>query len=144
MQHSAKPTISISPVFIAINELPDKLRKAVEAFIPEAKAEKYDTKKGAHGWCDIASGYFAKTLEKRGFSSKDYSLREYLFDPITKEEKRIAKEDRVLFPFNIEKCIKSGQYCNFHWVTKVGKFIVDWTARQFDESAPFPAIWIEE
>lgn len=143
MRHSEKLTTSISPVFIAINELPNKLRKAVEAFIPEAKAEEYDTKKGAHGYCDIASGCFAKTLEEWGFSSKDYSLREYLFDPTTKEEKKIAKEDRFLALFPFSKYSKSGQYCNFHCVIKVGNFIVDWTARQFDETAPFPAIWIE-
>lgn len=88
--------------------------------------------------CLDASIEFREVLKKAGISGRTHRLREYIFVPANNAELRRMKRDKHLtsFPFD-----SSG--CRFHFVVKVGEFIIDWTARQFGEQSPFPAIWRE-
>lgn len=123
-----------------IDELPEKLAEAVRAFYPQAKKSKYHTPLGALSMCIDASGEFAEVLSDFGFkeTKRRSFMREYNFVPDTDIDRRRAKRDRdmELFPFDERQW-------RFHFVNKVEGFIIDWTARQFWASLPFPTIWRE-
>ncbi len=121
-----------------IEDLTPKLRYAVKAHIPKAVEEGYDTKIGAAGWCLEASNDFMQTLEDHGFTKSSYFLRQYIWDPTNKKEMKEQRKDIFLdsFPFDTDNC-------PYHFVVKIGKIVIDWSARQFGAENPFPAIWIE-
>lgn len=162
---SGKRTISTSKRFLKIEQLPLKLKNAVEEQVPKAKTNHYHTSEGAAGLCLEASGEFLATLKDAGFTILDPELdedrfidqqrfkhlfknrkvtndlaaiREYIFIPNNNEEEIRRRYDDYLddFPFDTDGVA-------FHFVVKVGEFIVDWTARQFGQQNPFPAIWRE-
>ncbi len=149
-----------------VDGLPLKLKKAVNEHFPKAVQQRYDDEDGAAGLCLEASGEFLETLKKHNFTIVDpewvedrfidqqrfktlfnnkkvtseiASLREYVFTPKDKEEALRQRYDDYLddFPFDTDGVA-------FHFVVKVGEFIVDWTARQFGQKNPFPAIWREK
>lgn len=88
--------------------------------------------------CLEASAEFLPFLDRAGIPTTEDFLREYIFDPMDKQERRKQKKDVHLrtFPFDTNGF-------SFHFVVKVGDFIIDWTSRQFDELSPFPSIWRE-
>ncbi len=152
MELCVKRTTSTSPTFVKLKDLPSPLREAVEChralLRQECAARKDGTcwagclhdKEGSEGMCLEASGDFTGTLKafKIGPGRGKSFIREFIFHPMDRFEKRRQREDKHLstFPFD------SSGY-RFHFVVKVGEFIIDWTARQFGAKNPFPAIWRE-
>jgi hypothetical protein len=52
----------------------------------------------------------------------------------------VAPEDMHLYmDSNLEEDVD--EHGEHHWV-RIGKLNVDWTARQFDPTAPFPKMWL--
>jgi len=51
-----------------------------------------------------------------------------------------AIDDRKRYPFFASR---RGNYCD-HWVARRGRLMIDWTARQFVATAPWPALWIDD
>lgn len=147
-------TKSTLPTFVKVEDLSSLLREVVEGYkqgLDEACAQQRTVHgantcwqgclhdpEGAAGMCLDASGHFREILMKCGISGRTHRLREYMFYPMTPRERRRKGRDKLLhtFPFD-----SSG--CRFHYVVKLGDLIIDWTARQFGEENPFPAIWIE-
>lgn len=117
-----------------------------------AEKHNYHFSEWAEDNCLEASSEFLETLKLHNFEIVDpefggvkrilnrdtAALREYIFEPRNKDEAIRQKYDDYVetFPF------KTDGMC-FHFVVKVGEFIVDWTARQFEQYNPFPAIWRE-
>lgn len=131
-----KPTTSTSRTFGTVEGLPSYLIQAVKIFEPEAKRYKLRDPEFASGMCLEMSAEFYEVL--LGLKVKRARIREYIFDPDGDREVARKLMDRWLpyFPFD-----SSG--CRFHFVTKVDRIVIDWTARQFDPIAPVPAIWRE-
>lgn len=141
MPPSAKRTTSTSASFVKLKDLPFGLREATKCHKKIALIDGCDTQDGAAGLCLEESGEFIETLREFRKQFKEIPrayFREYIFHPLNDIEERRQKRDRQLrhFPFD-----SSG--CRFHFVVKTGGFIIDWTARQFGERNPFPAIWRE-
>lgn len=139
MPHSAKPTKCISPTFVEIKDLPAPIIQAIRFFQPYAEQQTYDTKDGAEGLCLEASDEFIHILigcgVKPGRGRK--FLREYIFDPQNDKERKRMLTEKYEFPFDPDGCA-------FHFVVKINEVVIDWTARQFGDKNPFPAIWREE
>lgn len=97
---------------------------AIKRFLPEAIDEDLDDPDGAWGQCTESSDSFLHFLDEAGVEG---AVIEH-FDPC-------VRQDRVDYPF--------GDLigCSFHWAVRVGDIVIDWTARQFSDDAPFPAIW---
>jgi len=150
-----KRSTNTAPTFVKVHSLPPLVRTAVRNFQRDLRAQcRRDralygkigcwgclhTKDGAEGLCLEISCDFLTYLGEVGFdvSNEQLFLREYIFDPMGKEEALRQKFDDHLdsFPFDSDGC-------RFHFVVKVGELIIDWTARQFGEKNPFPAIWRE-
>lgn len=87
-----------------------------------AEGEGYDSPEGASDMCNHASDEFIRELT-------EYNIK----GQIEYYETHI-KIDVQDYPYNLHKCC-------FHWAVRVGEWVIDWTARQFDEDAPFPAVW---
>lgn len=124
-----------------IEDLPLKLREAVLAYIPKATDNGFDTRDGAIGWCLEASDEFLHILEDHGFdigTGEDF-LRHYIFKPLNKDEQHKQADDSYLSSFPFEP-----RSCCYHFAVKVEDIVIDWTARQFGATNPFPAIWKEK
>lgn len=104
----------------------EPLRRSITKFLPLAQSEEWDTEDGATGMCGDASDLFLHVLDENGI--EDALIEHYDPEIIL---------DCLDYPFDLTKC-------RYHWAVRVGDLIIDWTARQFDADAPFPAIWKEE
>lgn len=126
-----------------------KLAHALIAFsIEVAEPARWHLPEHAFGECADASSEFCSFIYYR------YSLRflrhQYYFRPSawTPENDRAwensgwshrqAQDDRNRYPY-----YKSGGHGD-HWVSQHGHLMVDWTARQFQPTAPWPALWIDD
>ena len=99
------------------------LEGAISTFLPHAEQEEYNTRAGATDNCTHACDEFLHVLEDFGIEGDI----EY-FEPD-------IYMDMIDYPWG------SMGTSRFHWAIRVGDFVIDWTARQFDEEAPFPAVW---
>lgn len=102
-----------------------RLNEAIESFLPLALSEGWDTPEGASNQCTVASDEFVHWLEKRGNG---------LVGEIEHYDPDIAL-DRKDYPY------EDLAGCYLHWAVRVGGTVVDWTARQFTDNAPFPAVY---
>jgi hypothetical protein len=100
------------------------LRAAIEAFKPHAEKHGWHTAEDAENSCNQASDDFLHFLEAQGIEEGE----------IEHYERQVIL-DRKDYPFN------DLDGCYYHWAVRVGDHLVDWTARQFDALAPFPAVW---
>lgn len=98
--------------------------KAIEAFLEFAEAEGYSTSEGASDNCNHASDEFLHEL-----------LAEVGIEGEIEHYGQSVEIDHVDYPYEMP------YYVDFHWVVRVGDWLIDWTARQFEEEAPFPAVW---
>lgn len=99
------------------------LEEAIHEFIEQATEQQWHTAAGAENRCNIASDAFLHVLEEYGIEGEiEHYEREILLD-------------RKEYPYG---ALGDSSY---HWAVRVGDTIIDWTARQFDEQAPFPAVW---
>lgn len=98
----------------------------IKNFLMYAIRSKYNTSSGARDCCDVASEEFQNFV---------------LAYKAPAETIRYKKEGSTTFSdYPYEKA----PGCIFHDVVKVDCWFIDWTARQFDPEAPFPAVWKEE
>ena len=102
------------------------LRAAIESFVDYATREKWHTVQGANNRCNVASDAFLHVLSDHGIEGE---IEHY---------ERDVTLDRVEYPYG------DLGGCYYHWAVRVGDMIIDWTARQFDKDAPFPAVWEAE
>jgi hypothetical protein len=100
------------------------LGAAIMDFRVLAEAWGWDTQDGATNACDHASNEFLHHLERLGIS--DAEIEHFDGELVL---------DRHDYPWILPPE-------SWHWAVRVGDTLIDWTARQFDETAPFPAIWI--
>ena len=98
------------------------LNEAIASFLPFAEQEGYDDPDSALGMCNHASDEFLHELTKRRIEGEIEHYEDHIL---------IDQKD---YPYGLSDC-------QFHWAVRVGDWIIDWTARQFDNAAPFPAIW---
>ena len=115
-----------------------RLRAAIAKFYKKAKREKWDRPTYAKSMCNHASDDFLHCLARFKLeplaSIEHYDFEKADWHTCTNEE---ALYGRMRYPFDW-----AGQW---HWAVRLGdNLIIDWTARQFDEKAPFPAMWIDE
>lgn len=101
----------------------EAIDKAIAIFMDDAQLQDFHTEDGAHGQCNEASDQFTHVLAELGI--KDVHIEHY--------EPNIHM-DRGDYPYKM-----SG--CSWHWAVRIGEWIIDWTARQFEPEAPFPAVW---
>ena len=115
----------------------NKLKKAIRSFIPAATTMGCATRYGAYGKCNTMSDMFLHELEKVGLEGL---IEAYEFadkrGPCTQEQ---MDQDRMDYPFHVDI-----YDCAWHWAVRVGNIVIDWTAKQFNRAAPFPAIWFSE
>jgi hypothetical protein len=115
-----------------------RLRAAIAKFYKKAKREKWDKPTYAKDMCNHASDDFLHCLARFKLEPlaaiEHYDFERTSWHTCTQEE---AMYGRMRYPF---------PWCGqWHWAVRVGdNLIIDWTARQFDGKAPFPAMWIDE
>lgn len=102
------------------------LMQAIEEFLPRAR-EEWDTPEKAEDNCNYASDEFLHLLKRFGI--------EGLIEHYEPEYHYMDNED---YPYDFD-----GE-CQYHWAVRLGNIIIDWTARQFNEHAGLPAVWISE
>jgi hypothetical protein len=120
---------------------------AMHTFLPHAVEQGLDNAKSAIGRCDDTSLAFREVLLQAGMSEKDCSVEDYAFlAPEWDNQDRhvVVTRSRIIadkkrYPFRLPRPVR----CNWHWAVRVGNVIIDWTARQFDSEAGFPAVWID-
>lgn len=98
------------------------LNEAIASFLPFAQGEGYDCWAGARDMCNEASDEFLHELAKHGIEGE---IEHY--DPS-------IILDLKDYPHKLSAC-------SYHWAVRVEEWVIDWTARQFEEEAPFPAVW---
>jgi hypothetical protein len=108
---------------VAYRSLGIRLRDAIDSFHPIAEEEGWDTPEGAEDQCTEASDRFVRHLMDHGIEGEI----EY-YDPN-------RSQDRKDYPY------ESLAGCWQHWAVRVNGTIIDWTARQFLDDAPFPAVF---
>ena len=112
-----------------------KLKKAIKSFEKFARDNRWHKYQGALDECMNASDCFLYELEKVGLDG----IIEY-YDFEAGSCTRLQSElDVMEYPYHVDV-----ERFRCHWAVRVNKTIIDWTARQFDEKAPFPAIWTSE
>jgi len=82
--------------------------------------------------CTVCELHAESTFKIEG-TIEFYALVEEAFP----NDATAVAHDLARFPY------AANRTCNWHWAVRVGDIIVDWTARQFDPNAPFPALWID-
>ena len=113
-------------------------REAIASFARKAKRERWHTIGGALGQCTEAADEFLWHLDKYGLTGdiEWYSLGLDAYPDVEWEE---VERDQERYPLD------AGEECKFHVANRVGKnLIIDWTARQFDQDADFPAICVDD
>lgn len=113
---------------------------AIDQFGAYAIENSWNTTCGAAGNCCFASEDFMDMLGELGLPKNSSKLEWYDLQTDTSWHPSLGQVamDRARLPFsNIDGC-------NFHVAVRIGNVIIDWTARQFDEKAGFPAIWLDE
>ena len=115
--------------FISPDNLPEPLRTAVKKFIPIGIDEDYRDDRTV-GFCFIATEHFVSLLEENGYPK--YTGVEY-FDRHSHKFNNPESDTRFPYP--------NGDYAAWHYVAVVDGYAIDWTARQFHEALPYPAIW---
>ena len=101
-----------------------QLSDLITRFKPQARTLGWGTPGGAAKQCALASTRFMQAAEYVGLDC------ELAFWEATHE----GAFER--YPYNVGDCVG-------HNAVRVGDIIVDWTARQFDSRAPFPAMWLD-
>jgi hypothetical protein len=111
----------------------EKLCEAIRAFLPFARESRWSTHSGAWNKCMEASDCFLHELERVGLEGE---IEYYDFEGkcCTVDEMDLDIRE---YPFSVEEDIHRN-----HWAVRVGNIIIDWTARQFNRTASFPAIWV--
>lgn len=113
--------------------LPRPIRDAVSRFKrhPVVRREALNTPSGANGMCGWASAVFARMCPMATPLDVQGSLINFL-EPDSGENGGVAWHSRI------------GQWESAcHTVTRAGRWYFDWTARQFDPSAPWPVVMTE-
>jgi len=115
-----------------------RLREAIEKFYKRARRERWHKPEYAKCNCNHASDEFLHCLARFKIEHiadiEHYDFQKASWHTCTHEE---AMYGRMRYPFP-----PAGQW---HWAVRVGdNLIIDWTARQFDPEAPFPAMWIDD
>lgn len=96
--------------------------QAIEAFIPIAQGEGWNIDEYAENMCNHASDEFLHKLAELGIEGQIEH-----WDPS-------IKKDVADYPYCLELCM-------YHWAVRVGVWVIDWTAAQFDDDALFPLVW---
>lgn len=115
-----------------------RLRQAIAKFYKKALREHWDQPKWAKSMCNHASDDFLHCLARFKLEPladiEHYDFQKADWHTCSHEE---AMYGRTRYPF---------PWCGqWHWAVRVGdNLIIDWTARQFDDKAPFPAMWTDE
>ena len=89
-----------------------------------AQQEGYDDPEFALGMCSHASDEFLHELAKFSIEGE-----------IEHYEPNNA-DDVDDYPYVMKQCA-------WHWAVRLGEWVVDWTASQFNPECPFPAVWKE-
>jgi hypothetical protein len=110
------------------------LKKAIDSYLPKALEERLDTGEGAGGLCNEISDDFLHELSAFGVEGL---IEYYGFDDDNDATPERQKQDIDDYPLDVDGCM-------WHWAVRVGNLVIDWTAKQFDETANLPAIWISE
>lgn len=97
--------------------------EAIEAFLPTAINEGWGIDEYAEDNCHHASDEF---LHKLAELDIDGALIEH-WDPHIEQDQRD-------YPYALWTC-------SYHWCVRLGEWLIDWTAAQFDDDAPLPAVW---
>jgi hypothetical protein len=112
---------------------------AIRSFMAKAKKEGWHTEVGAKGWCNDASDQFLHELEDvhgiKGAEIEHYDFDTWQ-DDITPE---MVLKDTARYPYMTDDTVTE-----WHWAVRIGCLIIDWTARQFDDKAAFPALWVDK
>ncbi len=103
-----------------------RVKSAICRFYQYAMKEQWNTTAGAANMCADASDDFLHALDDVGI---DGIIEYYDFDILL---------DVREFPFEA----MDGNLN--HWAVRVGRVLIDWTARQFDQRAEFPSIWVAD
>jgi hypothetical protein len=125
--------------FIDVDRLGPRMRLLARNFMDDAadRGEGWDQFDGAYNTCDEASPAFQFFLENAGVRSR---LRQYVLSEGKGTNRPLNGLYTVRSP--IPHFVEPDY--NFHVVNVVGRLVFDWTARQFDETLPYPAIWRDE
>lgn len=116
-----------------VAHLPRTLRAAILRFQrnPHVLRAEIDTPFGANGMCGWASAAFADMCPAAEAVDVQGSRINFL-NPDGGERGGIAWHDRI------------GHWsCACHTVARAGRWYLDWTARQFDATAPWPLVMTE-
>ena len=117
--------------FVRVEDLPIHLVDAIEKFHLVIEGDHLDTPEGADNSCQDASDGFMHVLDDLNLCG---AIEHYSFDIAQWGEDEVEL-DTERYPFDLH------DRANCHWAVRSMGYIVDWTARQFDTSAAFPAIW---
>jgi len=112
---------------------------AIRSFLPKAKRLGYHIPHRARGECNEASDAFLHELEDvHGFHDGTIEHYDFALSSTCTDQEQIDV-DRLRFPYTA----RVASTCDWHWAVRCGHLIIDWTARQFEPSVSFPAIWLD-
>lgn len=119
----AKPRRVPLPVLSTVSE-EDRLalQDVIQRFISTARRWGFHKPTEALDNCMRASSLFIQEARKHDLKIE---MRYYTGDDLTH------------YSYNASTCVT-------HYANRLGDLIIDWTARQFNKHAPFPAIWIDK
>jgi hypothetical protein len=92
------------------------------------KHQRWSTQAGAEYQCDTASDIFIQFAKERGIEAKRFEFT------LGQE----CNPDRATFRYGSNEA--GHVRADWHCIVDVEGFLIDWTARQYVETAPFPYI----
>jgi len=118
----------------------------IEDFRTHAKKMRWDDPEVALGNCDTAASSFTNFASNARVRTKTYDLSDEL--DIAALAVLLGMEQETLKE-RIAEAEVEGPGCNFHQVSVVtlddgSEVTIDWTARQFAPTLPFPIILLKE
>ena len=133
--------------------LPEKVQQAIDDF--KTIAGRFETPKGACGNCQEASFQFCDFGKEIGLKCYAMQVEAFKGDPDGVEMNRQGmRQAEVKFQRRIEASVfrKMNDFIDpkdfVHNINLVKEgerlFFIDWTARQFDEKADFPAVFTKD